>query len=239
MAISYVSRMSGASEDESSVEKALAGGALQRIGSYRFYFADERWEWSQEVELLHGYQPGTVTPTTEFVLSHKHPDDYAHVAATLDDIRRSHKPFSTRHRIITTQGDVRDVVVIGERLHDNNGEVVGTQGFYIDVTPTDQERASSITEALAEIAENRAAIEQAKGVLMYVYRIGADAAFELLRWRSQESNVRLRALAEQLLVDVRTLARDDDSLPSREMFDRLLLTAHQRVRAKDAQDQSR
>lgn len=230
--------MSGASEDESSVEKALAGGALQRIGWYRFYFADERWEWSPEVELLHGYQPGTATPTTALVLSHKHPDDHAHVAATLDDIRRSHKPFSTRHRIITTQGNTRDVVVIGERLHDDNGQVVGTRGFYIDVTPTDQERASDITEALAEITENRAAIEQAKGVLMYVYSIDAEAAMELLRWRSQESNVRLRALAEQLLVDVRTVARDDNSLPSREMFDQLLLTAHQRATAKDAQDQS-
>jgi PAS domain S-box-containing protein len=231
--------MSGPSEDELSVEKALAGGALQHIGWYRFYFVDERWEWSQEVELLHGYQPGTITPTTELVLSHKHPDDYAHVAATLDDIRRSHRPFSTRHRIITTQGDTRDVVVIGERLHDNNGEVVGTQGFYIDVTPSDQERASSITEALAEITENRAAIEQAKGVLMYVYSIDAAAAFELLRWRSQESNVRLRALAEQLLVDVRTLERDADSPPSRAAFDRLLLTAHQRVRAKAAQEHAR
>jgi hypothetical protein len=44
----------------------------------------------------------------------------------------------TRHRIITVQGDTRDVVVIGERLYDNSGEVVGTQGFYIDVTPTAQ-----------------------------------------------------------------------------------------------------
>jgi ANTAR domain len=105
--------------------------------------------------------------------------------------------------------------VIGERFHDNNGEVVGTQGFYIDVAPTAQDRASSITAAVAEIADNRAAIEQAKGVLMDVYRIDAEAAFELLRWRSQESNVKLRVLAEQLLVDVRTLARDEDSLPSR------------------------
>jgi hypothetical protein len=30
-------------------------------------------------------------------------------------------------------------------------------------------------------------------VLMYVYRIDAEAAFELLRWRSQESNIKLRA----------------------------------------------
>jgi hypothetical protein len=72
----------------------------------------------------------------ELVLSHKHPDDHARVVATLDDIRRTHKPFSTRHRIITIQGDTRDVVVIGERLHDDSGEVIGTQGFYIDATPT-------------------------------------------------------------------------------------------------------
>lgn len=38
------------------VEQALAGGAPQRVGSYRFYFA-ERWEWSPEVERIHGYGP--------------------------------------------------------------------------------------------------------------------------------------------------------------------------------------
>jgi fructose-specific component phosphotransferase system IIB-like protein len=216
---------------DSSVEKALAGGVLQHIGWYRFYFGDELWEWSDEVAALHGYQPGTFTPTTELVLSHKHPDDYAHVAATLEDIRRTHKPFSTRHRIITVQGDTRDVVVIGERLHNNGGEVIGTQGFYVDVTPTAQARQSSISEAFADFADHRAAIEQAKGVLMYVYRIQADAAFELLRWRSQASNVKLRALAEQVLVDVRTLTHDEDSLPSRPAFDQLLLTAHDRINA--------
>jgi hypothetical protein len=50
---------------------------------------------------------------------------------------------------------------------------------------------------------------------MYVYRIDAEAAFEVLRWRSQESNIKLRALAEQVLADVRTLTHDEDSLPSR------------------------
>jgi PAS domain S-box-containing protein len=223
-----------APDADSSVEKALAGGALEPIGWYRFYFGDERWEWSDEVAALHGYQPGAVTPTTELVLSHKHPDDYAQVAATLEDIRRTHKPFSTRHRIVTVQGDTRDVVVIGERLHDDSGEVIGTQGFYIDVTPTAQARQSSISAAVAEFADHRAAIEQAKGVVMYVYRIDADAAFELLRWRSQEANVKLRALAEQLLVDVRTLTHDEGSLPSRPAFDQLLLTAHHRIKGKSA-----
>ena len=99
-------------------------------------------------------------------MSHKHPEDFEHVATTLEDIRGTHKPFSTRHRIITVQGATREVVVIGERLHDNTGDVIGTQGFYIDVTPTDEAREDSITEAVAEIAENRAVIEQVKGNLV-------------------------------------------------------------------------
>lgn len=220
-------------EDIVPLEQALTGGTPQRVGGYRFYFNDERWEWSPEVEQIHGYRPGTIAPTTRLVLSHKHPDDYEHVAATLDDIRRTHKPLSTRHRIITVQGATRDVVVIGERLHDNTDQVIGTQGFYIDVTPTGDAREASITQAVAEIADNRAVIEQAKGALMYVYRVDAAAAFDVLKWRSQETNIKLRDLAEQLLADIRTL-KHDDSASYRAGFDRLLLTTHHRVNAKAA-----
>ena len=166
------------SVDSEGAAEPSSTGSVQSLGWFRYFFDDDRWEWSPEVQAMHGYEPGTVVPTTDLVLSHKHPDDYPHVAATLDDIRRTHKPFSTRHRIITVQGEVRDVVVIGERFHDNMGEIVGTQGFYLDVTPTATQRQESISEALVEIADHRAAIEQAKGVLMYVYGIGPDAAFD-------------------------------------------------------------
>jgi hypothetical protein len=46
--------MTTAPHGDGSVEQALTGGALQRVGWYRFYFADERWEWSTEVEQIHG-----------------------------------------------------------------------------------------------------------------------------------------------------------------------------------------
>jgi len=193
-------------------------------------------KWSDEVQQLHGYEPGSVTPTTELVLSHKHPEDYAQIAATLDDIRRTHEPFSTRHRIITTHGATRDVVVMGERIFDDTGDVIGTQGFYIDVTPTAEQLRSGLTEAVAEFAEHRAAIEQAKGVLMYIYRVTADAAFDLLIWRSQQSNVKVRALAEQVLIDIQSLKYEQDSLSSRETFDELFLTAHVRASELDRGD---
>ena len=137
-------------EGQTPVEHALAGGEPQRVGWFRFYFTDERWEWSPQVERMHGYDPGTVHPTTELVLSHKHPDDYGQVAATLDEIRRTSGAFSTRH------------------------------------------------------------------------------GFELLRWRSQETNTKLRALAEQIAKDFLQVSYDE-VLPARAVYDRLLLTAHMRV----------
>ena len=215
-------------EGQTPVELALAGGAPQRIGWFRFYFADERWEWSPQVERMHGYEPGTAHPTTDLVLSHKHPDDYGQVAATLDEIRRTAGAFSTRHRIIDTRGGVHHVVVVGDQIFNDTGEVIGTHGFYVDVTPAIDEVHESVSEAVAEIAEARSGIEQAKGMLMLIYRISADSAFELLKWRSQETNTKLRALAEQIARDFLDL-RYDEVLPARAVYDRLLLTAHLRV----------
>lgn len=214
---------------ESPIEHALAGGEPQRVGWFRFYFTDERWEWSPQVERMHGYEPGTAHPTTELVLSHKHPEDYGQVAATLEEIKRTSGAFSTRHRIIDTAGEVHHVVVVGDQLFDDTGTVIGTHGFYVDVSPSiAQVHEQTVTEAVAEIAEARGVIEQAKGMLMLIYRIKADAAFELLKWRSQETNTKLRLLAEQVAKDFLELDYTE-ILPNRVVFDRLLLTAHLRV----------
>ncbi|MDT5314044.1 MAG: hypothetical protein QOE74_3064 [Mycobacterium sp.] len=211
-----------------------ADGESHRAGSFRFLFADQHWEWSPEVQRMHGYAPGEVDPTTEIVLSHKHPEDHSHVAATLEEIVRTAKPFSARHRIIDRQGAVHDVIVVGDLLHDDDGEVIGTDGYYVDVTPSD-ERAlqQSVTEAVAEIAESRGGIERAKGMLMLVYRINAEAAFDLLKWRSQATNVKLRAISEQIVEDFLGLAYSD-VLPARSSYDQMLLTAHQRIKNHEA-----
>jgi GAF domain-containing protein len=54
---------------------------------------------------------------------------------------------------------------------------------------------------LTKAMESRAVIEQAKGMLMSTHRIGADAAFEILRVQSQSSNRKLRDVAAELVND--------------------------------------
>jgi hypothetical protein len=213
---------------QTPVAPASADSPPERVGWFRYYFDDDHWEWSPEVQKMHGYVPGSVSPTTRIVLSHKHPDDYGHIADTLDEVRRGRRAFSSRHRILDVQGRVHHVVVVGDQLYGDDGGVVGTHGFYVDVTPSEHQRQEEMTAAVAEIAENRAVIDQAKGMLMMTYGIDANTAFDLLRWRSQQTNAKLRPLAEQLVADFVAVG-GGESLPLRSVYDNLLLTAHDRI----------
>lgn len=60
----------------------------------------------------------------------------------------------------------------------------------------------SITDELEVIVSHRAIIDQAKGMLMLLYQVSADAAFAVLKWRSQQLNVKLSTVAAKLLADV-------------------------------------
>lgn len=216
-------------QDHPSGSTMTAGtGNYLKVGSFRFWFIGQRWEWSDELATMHGYEPGSVVPTTELVLSHKHPDDRAHVQDLLDYALRSGESFSSRHRFVDTAGHVHDAIVVADRMLDDSGAVVGTAGHYIDLTNTfDETRQEVLDEALPDLFENRAAIEQAKGVLMAVYRVSAEQAFHVLQWRSQETNVKLRELAKQIVAEVSSLPAT--SAAAQSQFDHLLLTVHERI----------
>ncbi|WNG89236.1 PAS and ANTAR domain-containing protein [Mycobacterium sp. ITM-2016-00317] len=211
----------------SAHESPRAGGDLH-IGGFRFWFVGQRWEWSDEVARMHGYEPGTVTPTTELLLSHKHPDDRRHVQELLDRALHSGGAFSSRHRLLDTYHREHSVLVLGDRMFDDSGAVVGTEGYYVDLTDAlDQTRRDVLNTSLPDLFAARAAIEQSKGALMLVYRIDEGQAFELLQWRSQQTNTKLRALAGQIVAEFHRVELRGDDL--RRQFDHLLLTAHQRV----------
>lgn len=217
-------------EDARAFDRVIGMGKPQSVGTFRFWFADQRWEWSDEVALLHGYQPGTVVPTTELLLEHKHPEDRAQVADTLARTIENAQPFSSRHRIIDTAGEVHHVIVVADQMTDETDTVIGTSGYYIDVTGALEERQQeTLDDTLPELYAARAVIEQAKGALMLVYNINAEQAFRVLSWRSQETNVKLRELAARLITDLGTL--NDSMAELRTRFDHLLLTAHERIEA--------
>jgi PAS domain S-box-containing protein len=202
------------------LDKALLGGEPQRVGSFEYRYDSGAWTWSDTVAKMHGYEPGEIEPTTELVLGHKHPDDLSRVKGLL---QQSAAPFSSRHRIRTITGETRKVVVVGDAVTDPDGRVVATRGFYIDITDSfNADLQQSISDELQVIVSHREVIDQAKGMLMAIYQLSADAAFAVLKWRSQELNIKLSAIAEKLVAELPDLLKTHPA--ARAPIDHYLLT---------------
>ncbi len=62
---------------------------------------------------------------------------------------------------------------------------------------------------------------------MRIYGISAEQAFKILVWRSQETNVKLRVLAAQLIAELPSVPPPSPAIVA--AFDHLLLTLHHRI----------
>lgn len=186
--------------DDEELEAALAPGTQPPVGQYRFEIATERWWWSDEVYRIHGFAPGEVVPTTQLLLSHKHPEDVVRVDSVFKEAQATGAPFSSVHRIIDAAGRTRTIALTGQGRRGADGEVAELVGYVIDVTDAQRETAQrQATAAIRASAEHRAAIEQAKGILMVTFGIEPEEAFVRLREASNLSNVAVRELAERLV----------------------------------------
>ena len=157
---------------------------------------------------MHGYRPGEVQPTTELMTEHKHPDDRDSFTALVERMRATRTHFSSRHRIIDKHGRVRTVIVLGRTFRAADGSVVGTEGFYVDPgvdpaadsgTGEDEAVRGRVAAHVQHFRETGAVIEQAKGMLMVVYGVDEERAFEVLRWLSQTRNIPVREISRALV----------------------------------------
>lgn len=220
-------------EEDSSVRNEPAQKLPPaRVGSFEYLFATAEVHWSAEVAAMHGYPPAPMTVDVPLVLSHKHDDDKARVSELYSEMVQTRLPFSSKHRIVDCSGATHQVVVISKALLGDDGSTIGLDGFYVDLSDVldhhddrafDDAVEEAVDEAVAEFTSHRSVIEQAKGMVMLAYSIPADRAFDVLKWRSQQTNVKIRTLCELIV----KRATDEVSLSAenRSGFDQILLSA--------------
>lgn len=193
------------------------------VGRFAWDLATGRWAWSAEMFRLHGYPPNSVRPTTELVLQHQHPADREFAHGFLQAAMTDTAPASCYHRIIDAQGAQRTVLIVGQGDSGPDGTGVRRfSGFMVDVS--DGER-QAIGAAIDGVLRHRAVIEQVKGMLMLAYGLTPDQAFALLRWHSQQHNIRLTTLAGRFLQTVN--GSRGGQIPTRVTLDRILFEASQ------------
>jgi PAS domain-containing protein len=191
------------------------------VGRFTYDLVASTWEWDDEVYRIHGLEPGSIAPTTDYVLNCKHPEDRERVAAVLAQASLTGEPFSISYRLTGADGVERRVVLVCEGGVCQEDRWTSLDGYYVDLT--DDFRAESeehANEAVAASSAARAVIEQAKGSLMLAYGLDADQAFAMLNWWSSHRNVKVRDLAARLVESWESGRATDDEL--RKRFDALL-----------------
>ena len=189
--------------------------AAEHLGRYRYDIASDSWWWSDELYRMYGFAPGEVVPTGALILAHTHPEDFEPAAALLSTVVAHAGQFSLRHRMIDTNNRIHTVMSVGEAATDTEGTVTGLVGFVSDLTHSERLAvAHAVDRAVAEFLEHRSLIEQAKGVLRGEFGCDADEAFELIKWRSQHTNIKVYEVASHLL--------DSLTRPSKEVRSKVL-----------------
>ena len=174
----------------------------QVAGRFRVSPAGEHW-WSPEVAQLHGITPAPARPSTERLLAQVHPDDRARVEQAFAQALTAGRSFAVEHRVQRPDGSTRTAVLFGESQRDDAGAVSGVSGLVIDVTGgrgdvgAGEQVEALVTEVeqLRAAMASRAAIEQAKGVLMLLMGCSEQVAFDLMAHISSHTHRKVRDVA--------------------------------------------
>lgn len=193
-----------------------------RVGRFSYDTVAGMWNWDDEVFRILALPPWSVTPTAEYFLSRTHPEDRAAVSDALVAAERDGQPFSVSCRVTAADGAERKVLIVclaGACRADEPTSAI--DGHLIDLTADFRKDGELVArQAVLESARHRATIERAVGGLMVAYGLDADRAFDMLRWWSQNSNVKVRVLAGRLVEASSRGAASGQAV--RETFDELL-----------------
>jgi hypothetical protein len=183
------------------VDVACEGNLLgPPVGYYGYTVAEDHWTWSEGVYAVLGFEPGEVPATTRTLLAHQHPDDRARAVGVLEAAIAGGGSFSCYHRVVDRLGRVRSVLAVGRTTCGEHGAVEEVVGSVVDLTELRRaEGEADLQQALRGVAEHRAVIEQAKGILMLVHGCDEDEAFAVLRQHSQNANIKVSDLAHRLV----------------------------------------
>ncbi|WBH15328.1 PAS domain-containing protein [Sphingomonas radiodurans] len=135
--------------------------AMGQLGHWRLDRTTRKMFWSEEILRIYGFAPG-VEPTLEAALAVYHPDDIDHVKATVTEALASATGFTSRSRVIRSDGAIVHVLTRAEIELDPDGVPIGLFGVLQDVT----EQVTAEAQRHAQDAQYRLISEEASDLIV-------------------------------------------------------------------------
>jgi C4-dicarboxylate-specific signal transduction histidine kinase len=123
-----------------------AAQRLSHAGSFGWDVSSGKLYWSEET--FHIFECGPANqPTVDFVIQRTHPHDRARVQQTIDRATRDRKDLNFEHRLLMSDGKIKNVHIVGHPVFDETENFVEFVGTVMDVT--EHRRAEEERQALA------------------------------------------------------------------------------------------
>jgi len=156
---------------------------------------------------LHGIPAESVQPTVGLLLSHVHGADRPGLREALSAAATTATAFAREYRVLRMDGVERTAMLVCEPETDGAGIVTALSGLVVDVTesrtvpPADEQvrHLETEVEQMRSAMASRAAIEQAKGILMLLMSCGDQVAFDLLAHISSHTHRKVRDVAVSII----------------------------------------
>jgi hypothetical protein len=193
-------------------QPARSAIAARRLaGRYRYDRRAGTWTWSPEMAALLNLARNAAHPCTELLVHSLHPGDRPRALDAIAAACTTGTPFALRVRLGSRGGVERPALLVGEPVVDPAGAVDALEGVLVEVPPeprppasrpgaagTEDDRVQALETEIAQLRtamSSRAAIEQAKGILMLLTSCGEQVAFDLLAHISSNSHRKVRDVA--------------------------------------------
>ena len=180
-------------------------------GRYRYDRRAGTWTWSPEMAALLNLARNAAHPCTELLVHSLHPGDRPRALDAIAAACTTGTPFALRVRLGNRGGVERPALLVGEPVVDPAGAVDALEGVLVEVPPeprppasrpgapgTEDDRVHALETEVAQLRtamSSRAAIEQAKGILMLLTSCSEQVAFDLLAHISSNSHRKVRDVA--------------------------------------------
>lgn len=140
---------------EERLKLALEAG---NIGAWDWHIDAHEVVWSQNMESLHGLEPGTFDGTFEGYRQSIHPDDYQRVIDAIQRALEGEEEYELEYRSLRSDGSYQWLSTHGSVIYDRRGRPHRMTGVCYDITPRKQAEAAQF-ELLSQIQRARAAAD--------------------------------------------------------------------------------
>lgn len=128
-------------QSESTLKQA---GIMANLGAWEMEIVSTEDQdqnplhWSDQVFRIFGYEPGEIVPTSQLFFDRVPPEEHARIREALQKALRTGHSYTIEHRIIRTDGAVRNVIENAELVASDSAKVVRLIGAVQDITERKQ-----------------------------------------------------------------------------------------------------